>query len=135
TKKQTYICLRDLDNFEKKKTQSLGIKAFTMHHVDKWDIGKVIDMTLDHVNPNRNPPIHLPFDVDALDPSVAPMTPPSFLTNLYEGTPVRDGLTLREGHCICEAVTETGLLVAADIMEVNPALEDEEAVFQTVQVG
>lgn len=45
-----------------------------MHHVDKWGIGKVVDMALDHVNPNRDLPIHLSFDVDALDPSVAPST-------------------------------------------------------------
>ncbi|CAO3689047.1 unnamed protein product [Umbelopsis ramanniana] len=96
-----------------------------MHHVDKYGIGKVVEMALDHVNPNRDRPIHLSFDVDALDPSVAPST----------GTPVRGGLTFREGHYICEALAETGLLVAADIMEVNPALEDEQAVFQTVQVG
>ena len=48
---------------------------------------------------------------------------------------MRGGLTFREGHYICEAIAETGLLVAADVMEVNPALEDEESVSQTVQVG
>ena len=69
-----YIGLRDLDGFEKKTIKSLGIQAFTMHHVDKYGIGKVVDMALDHVNPNRELPIHLSFDVDALDPSVAPST-------------------------------------------------------------
>jgi hypothetical protein len=47
-------------------------------------------------------PIHLSFDVDALDPLWAPST----------GTPVRGGLTLREGDFICECVHETGSLVA-----------------------
>ena len=32
------------------------------------------------------------------------------------GTPVRGGLSFREGHYITEAVAETGLLVALDIM-------------------
>jgi arginase family enzyme len=45
-----------------------------MYHVDKFGIGKVVEMALDHVNPNRDRPIHLSFDVDALDPSVAPST-------------------------------------------------------------
>lgn len=62
-----------------------------------------------------NLPVHLSFDVDALDPSVAPST----------GTPVRGGLTFREGHYICEAIWETGLLCALDIMEVNPVLGDD----------
>lgn len=45
-----------------------------MHEVDKWGIGKVVEMALDHVNPKRELPIHLSFDVDALDPTVAPST-------------------------------------------------------------
>ena len=64
-------------------------------------------MALDYVNGNtgrRDCPIHLSFDVDALDPSVAPST----------GTPVRGGLTFREGHYICEAIHETGALVGLD---------------------
>lgn len=123
--KLVYIGLRDVDEAEKKIIKELNIKAFSMHHVDKFGIGKVVDMALDHVNPNRDLPIHLSFDVDGLDPSVAPST----------GTPVRGGLTFREGHYICEAIAETGLLVATDIMEVNPALEDTNSIFQTIQVG
>ncbi|ORX52738.1 arginase [Hesseltinella vesiculosa] len=120
-----YIGLRDIDNFEKKTLREHNIMALSMHHVDKWGIGKCVEMCLDRINPNRDLPIHLSFDVDALDPTVAPST----------GTPVRGGLTFREGHYICEALAETGLLVAADIMEVNPSLESDEAVFKTVQVG
>jgi len=120
-----YIGLRDVDQGEKTILKKYGIKAFSMHEVDKYGIGKVVEMALDHVNPKRDKPIHLSFDVDALDPSVAPST----------GTPVRGGLTFREGHYICEAIHETGLLVAFDIMEVNPSLADAVAVAQTVAVG
>ncbi|KAG1891451.1 Ureohydrolase [Suillus subluteus] len=110
---------------EKEILKKHSIKAFSMHDVDRYGIGKVVEMALDHVNPQRDRPIHLSFDVDALDPSVAPST----------GTPVRGGLTFREGHYICEAIHETGLLVALDLMEVNPALADAESVRQTVTVG
>lgn len=120
-----YIGLRDVDAGEKRILRKHNIKAFSMHEVDRYGIGKVVDMALDHVNPNRDRPIHLSFDVDALDPSVAPST----------GTPVRGGLTFREGHYICEAVCETGLLVGLDIMEVNPSLADEASSRQTVAVG
>ncbi|KIK98092.1 hypothetical protein PAXRUDRAFT_727358 [Paxillus rubicundulus Ve08.2h10] len=120
-----YIGLRDIDAGEKRILKENNIKAFSMHEVDKYGIGKVVDMALDHVNPNRDLPIHLSFDVDALDPSVAPST----------GTPVRGGLTFREGHYICEAIHETGLLVALDLMEVNPSLADPESVRQTIAVG
>jgi len=120
-----YIGLRDVDAGEKILLKKYNIKAFSMHEVDKYGIGKVVEMALDHVNPKRDKPIHLSFDVDALDPSVAPST----------GTPVRGGLTFREGHYICEAIHEIGLLVALDIMEVNPSLADAAAVTQTVAVG
>ncbi|KAL7747918.1 Arginase, catabolizes arginine to ornithine and urea [Sorochytrium milnesiophthora] len=122
-----YIGLRDVDAGEKRIIRDLGIKAFSMHEVDKYGIGKVVEMALDHVNPNRDRPIHMSYDVDALDPSVVPAT----------GTPVRGGLTFREGHYICEAVYETGLLVAMDCMEVNPALAEGDVtkLTQTVSVG
>ena len=43
-------------------------------------------------------PIHLSFDVDALDPSLTPCT----------GTPVLGGLSFREGNYICEELAATG---------------------------
>ncbi|KIP12331.1 hypothetical protein PHLGIDRAFT_113806 [Phlebiopsis gigantea 11061_1 CR5-6] len=120
-----YIGLRDVDAGEKAILREHNIKAFSMHEVDKYGIGKVVEMALDHVNPARQLPIHLSFDVDSLDPTVAPST----------GTPVRGGLTFREGHYICEAIYETGCLVALDIVEVNPSLEDAASVKQTVAIG
>jgi Arginase/agmatinase/formimionoglutamate hydrolase, arginase family len=69
-----YIGLRDVDAGEKRILKEHNIKAFSMHEVDKYGIGKVVEMALDHVNPKRDLPIHLSFDVDALDPSVAPST-------------------------------------------------------------
>ena len=67
-----YIGLRDVDAAEKKILRENGIKAYSMHEVDKYGIGKVVEMALDHVNPRREKPIHLSFDVYALDPTVAP---------------------------------------------------------------
>ena len=79
-------------------------------------------MALAHIG--NDTPIHLSFDVDALDPMWAPST----------GTPVRGGLTLREGDFICESVHETGSLVAVDLVEVNPSL-DEQGASDTVRAG
>lgn len=82
--KIVYIGLRDVDAGEKKILKENNIKAFSMHEVDKYGIGKVVDMALGHVNPNRDLPIHLSFDVDALDPSVAPSTgTPVCVYNLF----------------------------------------------------
>jgi arginase len=85
-------------------------------------IGRVVEMALAHIG--NDTPIHLSFDVDALDPQWAPST----------GTPVRGGLTLREGDFICECVHETGNLVAMDLVEVNPSL-DEVGASETIRAG
>ncbi|SCZ87823.1 BZ3500_MvSof-1268-A1-R1_Chr2-3g05291 [Microbotryum saponariae] len=118
-----YIGLRDIDSGERKILKENNIKCFSMFHVDKYGIGKVVDMALEHVGRDR--PLHLSFDVDAMDPEVAPST----------GTAVRGGLTFREGHYICEALAETGNLVSLDLMEVNPSLGDDLSVEQTISVG
>ena len=66
------------------------------------------------------------YDVDAIDPMYVPAT----------GTPVRGGLTLREGLFIVERVAETGNLVALDVVECNPELAAHDLhVVDTVQTG
>jgi arginase len=69
-----YIGLRDVDAGEKKILKEHGIKAFSMHEVDKYGIAKVVEMAIEHISPNGSRPIHLSYDVDALDPSIAPST-------------------------------------------------------------
>lgn len=59
--------VRDVDAGEKKILKEQNIKAFSMHDVDKYGIGKVVEMAMKHVNPKGDRPIHLSYDVDALD--------------------------------------------------------------------
>lgn len=120
--KLVYIGLRDVDAGEKKILRENNIKAFSMHDIDRHGIGRIMDAALEYIG--QNTPIHLSFDVDALDPMWAPST----------GTPVRGGLTLREGDFICEAVAETGQCVGVDLVEVNPRLV-EGGVGDTVRAG
>ncbi|KAL2835619.1 hypothetical protein BJY01DRAFT_223331 [Aspergillus pseudoustus] len=121
-RKLVYIGLRDVDRGEKKLLREHGIKAFSMHDVDRHGIGRVVEMALAHIGSDT--PIHLSFDVDALDPQFAPST----------GTPVRGGLTLREGDFICECVHETGNLISMDLVEVNPSL-DAVGASDTIRTG
>ncbi|KAI0965808.1 arginase-like protein [Xylaria arbuscula] len=123
--KLVYIGLRDVDAGEKRTLRENGIKAFSMFDIDRYGIGRVVEMALAHIG--NDTPIHLSFDVDALDPMWAPST----------GTPVRGGLTLREGDFICESVHLTGNLVAVDLVEVNPSLAaDREAeANETIRAG
>ena len=91
-----YIGLRDVDEPERKIIKDLGITAFTMFELDKYGIGKVMEMALDQLDQR---PIHLSVDIDSVDPFLAPST----------GTKVRGGLTFREAHYICEATYESGM--------------------------
>lgn len=126
TNKIVYIGLRDVDAGEKRILRQYNIPAFSMYHVDKYGIGKVVDMALDAVNPDRKFPVHMSYDVDAIDPSFVPAT----------GTRVEGGLTLREGLFIAEDLAQSGLLASLDIVETNPLLaENETHVLDTVSAA
>ncbi|XP_078504985.1 arginase-1 [Lissotriton helveticus] len=121
-----YIGLRDVDPGEHCILKTLGIKYYSMTEVDELKIGKVMEETLEYLLGNTSRPIHLSFDVDGLDPSVAPAT----------GTPVQGGLTYREGLYITEQLHRTGLLSAVDIMEVNPSQgQTEKEITTTVETA
>jgi arginase len=121
-----YIGLRDVDFEERKLIQKLDICAYTMHEIDRYGIGHVMEMAFHHLlerTPNR--PLHVSYDIDAVDPVLAPAT----------GTTVRGGLTFREAHFVAEAVALTGNLASADIVEVNPSLSHTQGATETVELG
>ena len=121
-----YVGLRDVDVAERDAIRELGICCFTMYDIDRYGIGRVMEMAMEHllaIDPNR--PLHLSFDIDAVDPEHAPAT----------GTAVRGGLTYREAHYVCENVAASGCLASADIVELNPTLSDGEGAEDTVQLG
>ncbi|XP_040285079.1 arginase-1 [Bufo bufo] len=111
-----YIGLRDVDPGEHLILKTLGIKSYSMSDVDRLTINKVMEETIEYLVGKKKRPIHLSFDIDGLDPSVAPAT----------GTPVPGGLTYREGMYITEQIYNTGLLSCMDMMEVNPSRGETE---------
>eukprot|EP00041_Stephanoeca_diplocostata_P003927 m.39471 g.39471 ORF g.39471 m.39471 type:complete len:345 (-) comp14717_c0_seq1:1369-2403(-) len=106
-----FIAARSVDKAERMVLKKLGITVYSMHSIDKYGIGKVLEMTLDQLD---NRPLHLSYDIDALDPVLAPST----------GTPVRGGLTYREAHFVAEAVADTSKLQSMDLVEVDPVLAE-----------
>ncbi|XP_029808191.1 arginase-2, mitochondrial isoform X2 [Suricata suricatta] len=113
-----YIGLRDVDPPEHFILKKYDIQYFSMRDIDRLGIQKVMEQTFDLLL-GKQRPIHLSFDIDAFDPTLAPAT----------GTPVVGGLTYREGMYITEEIHNTGLLSALDLVEVNPQLaaSEEEA--------
>ncbi len=86
-----------------------------MSDIDRIGIERAIRESLSHIaGPGF---VHVSFDMDALDPEVAPGV----------GTPVRGGLSYREAHLALELVAESGLLGSLEVVEVNPILDRENA--------
>nr|AGT02710.1 arginase [Strigomonas galati] len=110
--KIAYIGLREVDEDEKRLLAELNIPAFSMYHVDRYGINRVIEMAVNAVCPVGTEPIMMSYDVDAIDPLYVPAT----------GTPVRGGLSFREALFIAERVAESGRLVGLDVVECNPEL-------------
>ncbi len=106
------IGLRDVDPNEKRLLREFGVKTFTMSDVDKLGMMRVMDETL-AIAGAQNRPIHVSFDMDAIDPSEAPGT----------GTPVKGGLSYREAHLVMEMLYESGQLGSIETVEINPILD------------
>jgi arginase len=53
------------------------------------------------------------FDLDALDPEVAPGV----------GTPVKGGLDYREAHLLMEVLADSGRMTSLEVVEANPILD------------
>ncbi|XP_020309099.2 arginase-1-like [Oncorhynchus kisutch] len=121
-----YIGLRDVDPEEHHILTLLGIKGYSMTEVDRLGISKVMEETCDYIFSKVKKPIHLSYDIDALDPSISPAT----------GTPVVGGLTYREGVYITEHICQTGMLSAVDMVEVNPKRgKTEDEIISTVNAA
>jgi arginase len=59
--------------------------------------------------------VHVSFDLDVCDPSIAPGV----------GTPVKGGLDYREAHMVMEMIADSGRLMGLDLVEVNPILDTQ----------
>jgi len=107
------IGIRNLDNREKDILRASGTHIFTMKDIDRSGIASVVEQAL-AVAGTGTGGIHVSFDLDVCDPSIAPGV----------GTPVKGGLDYREAHMVMEMIADSGLLRALDLVEVNPILDD-----------
>ncbi|GAA5514614.1 arginase [Deinococcus carri] len=105
------IGIRSVDARERELLREAGIQAYTMKEVDQLGITRITEEALERLA--DVPRLHVSFDADALDPTVAPGV----------GTPVPGGLTYREGHLLMELLSESGRVNSLDIVEVNPVLD------------
>jgi len=106
------IGIRDLDEGEKGNMRQAGVRVFTMSEIDRHGMARVAAEALERAGAGAAG-VHVSFDIDAADPSIAEGT----------GTKQRGGLTYREAHLLMEIICESKRMVSLDMVEVNP-LED-----------
>ena len=108
------ICIigaKDIDTDERIFLNGLGVKMYTLFDIDRFGIYRVMEETLDRLK--ECDIIHLSFDVDVLDPLIAPGT----------GILSKGGLSYREASYIMEALGKSGIVKSIDIIEINPLLD------------
>jgi arginase len=105
------IGIRSVDRGEKRFVHELGLEVFDMRYIDEMGMRQTMETALAGLD--RNTHLHVSFDVDFLDPDIAPGV----------GTTVAGGPSYREAQLCMEMVADTGLLASLDIMELNPAFD------------
>lgn len=107
------IGVRSVDAVEKRLVVDSGMVVFDMRRIDELHMRTVMEQALAQVA-ERGVHLHVSFDVDFLDPSIAPGVPST----------VPGGPTYREAQLCMEMIHDSGLMRSLDVMELNPAYDE-----------
>jgi arginase len=104
--------VRSVDHVEKAAVVEAGLSVYDMRDIDERRMRRVMEEVVERLT-ERGGHLHLSFDVDFLDPTIAPGV----------GTTVKGGPTYRESQLCMDMLYETGLLGSMEITELNPSLD------------
>ncbi|MBE7635227.1 arginase [Sneathiella sp. P13V-1] len=104
--------MRSVDRAEKARLSDAGITTHDMRQIDEKGVTALLTPFLERVK-EENGFLHVSFDVDGLDPDIAPAV----------GTTVPGGLSYREAHLIMEILHDSNLVTSLDLAELNPLLD------------
>ena len=107
--------IRSVDQDEKRLVKEHALDIYDMRYVDEVGMKRAMEQALDGLDEDTH--LHVSFDVDILDPAIAPGT----------GTPIPGGINYREAQLAMEMIADSGRLGSLDVVEVNPALDDGNA--------
>jgi len=110
-----FLGLRDLDPGEVNFMKELKLKAISSDEVHSAGIKAAVSSVLQYLEDNVDAFI-LSFDMDVCDPTIAPGV----------ATPKRGGLTFNEASAVMEMVSKSDKLMALELVELNPELDDSE---------
>ena len=103
------IGIRSVDAGEKRLLHAQELEVFDMRFIDEMGMRHAMELALATIDDQTH--LHVSFDVDFLDASIAPGV----------ATTVRGGPTYREAQLCMEMIADTGRLASLDIVELNPA--------------
>ncbi len=105
------IGVRSIDAAEKRFVHEQGLEVFDMRFIDEMGMRATMEQALAGLDGDTH--LHLSFDVDFLDPEIAPGV----------GTQVPGGPTYREAQLCMEMIADTRRLGSLDVVELNPAFD------------
>lgn len=117
-----YIGLRDIDEFEQQYIKDNNISYYTIDNIDTYGLEHILEQVQEMV---YDKPVHLSFDIDSMDPTIAPST----------GTPVENGLELHEVNTIHNRISLAGDIINCDFVEFNPNLGTTNKISLTKQTN
>lgn len=106
------VGVRSIDHIEKRAVLTAGLEIYDMRQIDETGIRAVMEKVLDKAQ-TRGGHLHVSFDIDFLDPLIAPGT----------GAQVKGGPNYREAQLCMEMIYDSGLFGSLDLVEINPALD------------
>ena len=106
------IGIRSVDEGERRFVHEHDLEVFDMRFIDEMGMRHTMELALATLDDNTH--LHVSFDVDFLDPVMAPGV----------GTTVPGGPTYREAHLCMEMIADTGRMASLDLVELNPALDE-----------
>jgi arginase len=106
------VGIRSVDDGERRFVHEQELTVFDMRYIDEMGIRRAMQLALEGLEDDAH--LHVSFDVDFLDPEIAPGV----------GTTVPGGLSYREAQLCMEMIADTGRIASLDIMELNPALDE-----------
>lgn len=108
----TIFGARSIDREERRLLHARGVDVIDMRKIDQTGVVGLMQPIIERVKAT-NGHLHVSFDVDAIDPALAP----------GGGTLVPGGLTYREAHLIMEMLHDSGVVGSLDVVELNPFLD------------
>ena len=106
------IGIRSVDEGEKRLVKQYGLDVYDMRHIDEVGMRRTMEQALAGMDEETH--LHVSFDVDFLDPSIAPGV----------GTTVPGGPNYREAQLVMEMIADSGRMGSLDIVELNPLLDN-----------